>query len=99
MVTCSICGWNVFIVFNGLTIISNPATDPLNPLLTYGAHGLDLGTGMANVNATLYYDISNLSLGAVGDGVPDIMLTQIAQTSPLVTHTIAFFDAFFCLFL
>ncbi|HAI37450.1 MAG TPA: hypothetical protein DCM40_04595, partial [Maribacter sp.] len=29
----------------GLTIINDPTTDPLNPLLTHGQNGLDLGSG------------------------------------------------------
>ena len=77
----------------GLTIINNPSTDPLNPLLTNGSKGLDLGTGIANVNDSWYYSISTMDLTAIGDGVPDILLTQVADVIPLVSHQVTFYDA------
>lgn len=45
----------------GLTVVNDPpATDPLNPLLTNGQNGLDLGTGIANVGDTWVYEIDLL---------------------------------------
>ncbi|MDO7877446.1 T9SS type A sorting domain-containing protein [Hymenobacter sp. ASUV-10] len=49
-------------------------------LLTDGPQGLDLGTGMVNLPAgTLAFTISNVSTAALGDGVPDLLVTQIAS--------------------
>jgi hypothetical protein len=49
-------------------------------LLTDGPQGLDLGTGMVNLPAgTLGFTISNVSTAALGDGVPDLLVTQIAS--------------------
>jgi hypothetical protein len=76
----------------GSTVVSNLATDPLNPLLTNGARGLDLGTGIANINDAWFFNISTIELGAIGDGQPDILFTQIALVTSAVSHKIAFFD-------
>ena len=77
----------------GSTVIANLATDPLNPLLTNGPRGLDLGTGIANVFDSWFFNISTIDIAAVNDGLPDILITQVAQISSTVDHNIAFFDA------
>lgn len=62
---------------------SNPP--PVNNLVLYltdGTNGLDLGTGVANLPAgTLNFNIANINPAAIGDGVPDILITQIADPS------------------
>jgi hypothetical protein len=67
-------------VFNGA---SNPA--PVNniPLyLTDGLNGLNLGTGVANLPAgTLDFNVNSINPASIGDGVPDIIITQIADPS------------------
>jgi hypothetical protein len=51
--------------------------------LTMGANGLDLGTGLTNIptGSTLTFNLSanGITLANVGDGVPDILVSQIAQ--------------------
>ena len=76
----------------GLTVVDDPTTDPLNPLLTNGLNGLDLGTGIANVGNDWTYDIDPIVAATVGDGIPDIMLTQIAQPGG-AGHIISLYDA------
>jgi hypothetical protein len=65
-------------VYNGA---GNPA--PVNDIpryLTDGAKGLDLGTCIANLPAgTLTFYASNIKPVAIGDGRPDIIVTQIAD--------------------
>lgn len=47
-----------------------------------GRNGLNLGTGVANVPAgTLDLNISEVALGSIGDGIPDILVTQFADPS------------------
>ncbi|WBA42840.1 T9SS type A sorting domain-containing protein [Hymenobacter canadensis] len=61
---------------------SNPV--PANNIPFYlrdGRNGLNLGTGTANVTGTLDLSISGLTATAVGDGIPDILVTQIADPS------------------
>ncbi|NJB37516.1 T9SS type B sorting domain-containing protein [Croceivirga sp. JEA036] len=76
----------------GLTVVSNPATDPLNALLTNGLNGLDLGTGIANIGDDWVYEIDPIVATTVGDGIPDILLTQIAQPGG-AGHIISLYDA------
>jgi Secretion system C-terminal sorting domain len=61
----------------------NPA--PLNSIpyyLTDGIKGLNLGTGIANLPAgTLFFPISQILTASIGDGVPDVLITQIADPS------------------
>lgn len=58
---------------------------PVNNLtlyLTDGPNGLNLGTGVANLPiGDLKFDIPNLNPSVIGDGIPDILITQIADPS------------------
>jgi hypothetical protein len=62
---------------------SSPA--PLNNIpyyLTDGIKGLNLGTCVANLPAgTLYFPISKIIDSSINDGIPDILITQIADPS------------------
>jgi hypothetical protein len=58
-------------------------TPPSNVLSTYlrdGKNGLNLGTGIANIPAgTLSFTVTGITKEAVGDNVPDILVTQFAD--------------------
>lgn len=66
-------------VFNG------PGTAPsrsLPPYLNDGTNGLDMGTCVANLPAgTMFLSVSNIQAANIGDGIPDIVVTQIADPS------------------
>ena len=55
----------------------------LASFLTDGVHGLNIGTGLANIPAgsVLQFNLgaSGISAAAIGDGVPDILFAQIAD--------------------
>lgn len=54
----------------------------MGPYLNDGANGLDLGTCIANLpSGTMFMSVSNLQSAKIGDGVPDILVTQIADPS------------------
>ena len=56
-----------------------PPANDYTKYLTDGAQGLDLGTGVANLPAgTLRFAIG-VDPKAIGDGVPDVLITQIAS--------------------
>ncbi|WP_300022165.1 T9SS type B sorting domain-containing protein [uncultured Maribacter sp.] len=76
----------------GLTIVNDPTTDALNPLLTHGQNGLDLGSGIVNIGDTWTYEIDPIVASNVGDGIPDILLTQVADPSG-VSHIVSLYDA------
>lgn len=54
----------------------------LSQYLSDGTKGLDLGTAVANLPAgTMFLSVSNLQASHIGDGVPDILVTQVADPS------------------
>jgi len=54
----------------------------LTSYLTDGIKGLDLGTCVANLPAgTLTFAVANIRPENIGDGIPDIIVTQIADPS------------------
>jgi hypothetical protein len=67
-------------VYNGA---SNPPPEyGISMYLTDGIKGLNIGTCIANLPAgTMNFSISNIQPSAIGDGVPDILVTQIADPS------------------
>ncbi len=67
-------------VYNG-TVAPAPSRS-LGKYLNDGINGLDLGTGVANLPAgTMFLSVNNLQAGLIGDGVPDVLVTQIADPS------------------
>jgi Secretion system C-terminal sorting domain len=61
------------------------AVSPSNSMpqyLTDGIKGLDLGTCVANLpSGTLFFPVSKILTNSINDGVPDIVITQIADPS------------------
>ncbi|MBL7699171.1 MAG: T9SS type A sorting domain-containing protein [Chitinophagaceae bacterium] len=54
----------------------------LGPYLNDGINGLDMGTCVANLPAgTMFLSVSNIQAAKIGDGIPDILVTQIADPS------------------
>jgi hypothetical protein len=54
----------------------------LGQYLNDGINGLNLGTVVANLPAgTMFLSVSNLQAGHIGDGIPDILVTQVADPS------------------
>ncbi|MDR6764737.1 putative repeat protein (TIGR01451 family), partial [Flavobacterium sp. 2755] len=63
--------------------------------LTDGTSGLSLGTGVANIKAgTAEFKVgtNNLNLTGLGDGIPDLIVTQVAEPSG-TPDTFKFIDA------
>jgi hypothetical protein len=70
--------------YDGVTN-GRPTTSPRNDIayyLTDGKQGLDLGTGAANLpTGTLNFSVSNISIAALNDSIPDVVITQTADPS------------------
>lgn len=65
-------------VYNGAS--NTPPENNLAKYLTDGSKGLDLGTCVANLpNGTLSFNVFNLKASSIGDGIPDILITQVAD--------------------
>lgn len=62
---------------------SNPApTRDINTYLTDGVKGLNIGTCIANLPAgTITFLVNNIRPQNIGDGIPDIIVTQVADPS------------------
>jgi hypothetical protein len=68
-------------VFGGAPA-SNRPENKLAKYLSDGINGLDLGTCIANLPAgDIFLPVSNLKANAIGDGIPDLLITQIADPS------------------
>ncbi|MGV3586051.1 MAG: T9SS type A sorting domain-containing protein [Adhaeribacter sp.] len=74
---------------------SNPPPANNIPLyLSDGVNGLDLGTCVANLPAgTMSFAITNVSAAAIGDGIPDVLVTQVADPSGTSFDRYTFTDA------
>lgn len=60
--------------------------------LTDGIQGLDLGTALFNATGTVSYQVPFIDPAAIGDGVPDIIVTQLGDPSA-TTDKFSFKDA------
>ncbi|MEO8734213.1 MAG: hypothetical protein ABI373_07770, partial [Flavobacteriales bacterium] len=47
--------------------------------LTNGTRSLKLASGLANIGSTWYFNLPNYDVSGVGDGIPDVMIAQVAQ--------------------
>ena len=57
-----------------------PPSKALGQYLNDGINGLDLGTAVANLPAgSMFMSASDLKAEKIGDGVPDILVTQVAD--------------------
>ncbi|HET8837711.1 MAG TPA: hypothetical protein VFM82_01805, partial [Flavobacteriaceae bacterium] len=75
----------------------NPSSAELASYLTDGKKGLDLSTGLTNIpsGSTVRLNLSSngITLGSIGDGVPDLLVTQMAVPSTGGTDKIKFIDS------
>lgn len=49
--------------------------------LVDGPKGLDISTGVFNIGGTINYTVSSIQASSIGDGIPDIIITQIGDLS------------------
>ncbi|MGJ8548492.1 T9SS sorting signal type C domain-containing protein [Winogradskyella wichelsiae] len=62
-------------------VLNNAVRKTVYDVIIDGDHGLELGTGIANFNnqADIRFYSGNGDVGAVNDGIPDLLITQMAQ--------------------
>lgn len=79
--------------------VRNGASNPkpannINKYLTDGVNGLDLGTCVANLPAGLItFPITDMKAQQIGDGTPDLLITQVADPSGSTPDKYEFADA------
>ncbi|WP_179317125.1 T9SS type A sorting domain-containing protein [Winogradskyella undariae] len=61
-------------------VLNNAVRKTVYDVIIDGGNGLDLGTGIANFNnqADIRFYSGNGDVGAVNDGIPDLLITQMA---------------------
>lgn len=62
-----------------------PVTNEPSKYLTDGLSGLDLGTAIFNSSGSITYGIDSLILSAIGDGIPDLLVTQMGDPSSSIS--------------
>ena len=78
-------------VANGASVPA-PSND-MKKYLTDGINGLDLGTCVANLPAgNIFLPVYNIRKQAIGDSVPDLLITQIADPSASSLDRYSFTD-------
>jgi hypothetical protein len=67
--------------YTGSIVLNNAVRKTVYDVIIDGNKGLDMGTGIANFNnqADIRFYSGNGDVGSVTDGVPDLIITQIAQ--------------------
>lgn len=71
-----------FVGTNGCNpAITLPFGTDLSSYLTDGINGLDLSTAIFNVGGTVTYVVSDIDPTSIGDGIPDIIITQTGDVS------------------
>lgn len=67
----------------------------VSSFLTRGTQGLDLASGVANIpsGTVLSFNLPSITASAIADGVPDILITQIANPDPNRRDSLRFVDA------
>ncbi|MCO5259999.1 MAG: T9SS type A sorting domain-containing protein [Crocinitomicaceae bacterium] len=58
-----------------------PITSNKSALMVDGIHGLDLGTAIFNTSSNSFYTVASIEPSAIGDGIPDIIVTQVGDPS------------------
>lgn len=65
-----------------------PVSLPIAQYLRDGVKGLDIGSAIFNfpVSAEINYQIDGITLSSIGDGIPDLVITQMGQISNVQDH-------------
>lgn len=66
-------------LYGGSGCVTAPYGNNASAYLTDGIHGLNLATAIFNSGGTMTYSVSNLTSASIGDGVPDIIITQVGD--------------------
>ncbi|WP_232829222.1 Ig-like domain-containing protein [Aureibaculum luteum] len=65
---------------------------PFNPYLNQGVRGLNLAYSIANIGDVWYFNIQGILSSAYGDGIQDILVTQVAQPGGSTFNTLHLID-------
>lgn len=70
-----------------------PFGSNVSAYLTDGTNGLDISTAIFNIGGDIEYVVSAIADVSIGDGIPDILITQTGDLNSLVGDRFRFLDA------
>lgn len=73
--------------------VTPPFGGNVSSYLTDGQNGLDLSTAVFNIGGTIGYTVSMIDPASIGDGVPDIVVTQTGDLNSSVWDKFRFLNA------
>ncbi len=74
---------------DGSSTCNNPSKT-IKDVLIDGTRGLNIGTGIANFDADLEFNVSSIDANKIADSEPDILITQVADPSTNTFDTYKF---------
>lgn len=73
-------------------VVPVPFGSNLTSYLTDGPNGLDLSTAIFNIGGSVLYTVSTFDPSSIGDGIPDILVTQTGDLNSTVWDQFRFTD-------
>lgn len=70
-----------------------PSGNNVSAYLTDGINGLDLSTAIFNIGGNIQYTVTGINVASIGDGVPDIIITQAGDVNGSLLDQFRFLDA------
>lgn len=73
--------------------VGPPSGNNVSAYLTDGLNGLDLSTAIFNIGGNIQYTVAGINATSIGDGVPDIIITQAGDVNGSLLDQFRFLDA------